>query len=114
MKNRYRIEATHLADASGRDQLVYEILSSSSGLVLALFMWGQGLNQSSVGTRKVGTLLNLAFIVDPDNVRRLDATVRHMLASAHGLPPDQRCKDLHLYGDLARYLARRQDLLGPA
>jgi anaerobic selenocysteine-containing dehydrogenase len=27
-----------------------------------LFMWGQGLNQSSIGTRKVTTLLNLVFI----------------------------------------------------
>jgi formate dehydrogenase alpha subunit len=28
----------------------------------ALFLWGQGLNQSRVGTRKVTTLLNLAFM----------------------------------------------------
>ncbi len=28
----------------------------------ALFSWGQGLNQSSIGTRKVATFLNLAFI----------------------------------------------------
>ena len=30
----------------------------------ALFLWGQGLNQSSIGTRKVATFLNLAFITD--------------------------------------------------
>lgn len=29
-----------------------------------LFMWGQGLNQSSVGTRKVTTLLNLVFLTN--------------------------------------------------
>ncbi len=29
-----------------------------------LFMWGQGLNQSSIGTRKVATLLNLVFITN--------------------------------------------------
>jgi len=29
-----------------------------------LFMWGQGLNQSSIGTRKVTTLLNLVFITN--------------------------------------------------
>jgi anaerobic selenocysteine-containing dehydrogenase len=29
-----------------------------------LFMWGQGLNQSSIGTRKVTSLLNLVFISD--------------------------------------------------
>ena len=28
----------------------------------ALFLWGQGLNQSQIGTRKVTTLLNLAFM----------------------------------------------------
>ena len=28
----------------------------------ALFLWGQGLNQSRIGTRKVTTLLNLAFM----------------------------------------------------
>ena len=29
-----------------------------------LFLWGQGLNQSSIGTRKVSTLLNLVFLTD--------------------------------------------------
>ncbi|MDH5490689.1 MAG: nitrate reductase [Myxococcales bacterium] len=29
-----------------------------------LFLWGQGLNQSSIGTRKVTTLLNLVFLTD--------------------------------------------------
>ncbi len=37
----------------------------------ALFLWGQGLNQSRIGTRKATTLLNLAFITG--NVGRVGA-----------------------------------------
>ena len=45
----------------GASQLVQaaEMIGSASAV---LFSWGQGLNQSSIGTRKVATLLNLAFV----------------------------------------------------
>lgn len=38
---------------------VVELIGQSKG---ALFMWGQGLNQSRIGTRKVTSLLNIPFI----------------------------------------------------
>ncbi len=38
---------------------VVQLIGQSKG---ALFMWGQGLNQSRIGTRKVTSLLNIPFI----------------------------------------------------
>jgi anaerobic selenocysteine-containing dehydrogenase len=71
LTDNYDALAAHVADFT--PEKAAEITGVPAALIIqaaemigaanaALFMWGQGLNQSSVGTRKVTTLLNLVFI----------------------------------------------------
>ena len=45
-----------------REEQITEVARMIGRADAALFLWGQGLNQSQIGTRKVTTLLNLAFM----------------------------------------------------
>jgi anaerobic selenocysteine-containing dehydrogenase len=53
----------HASRVTGlREEQITEVARMIGRADAALFLWGQGLNQSRVGTRKVTTLLNLAFM----------------------------------------------------
>jgi anaerobic selenocysteine-containing dehydrogenase len=88
-----------------------------------LFMWGQGLNQSSIGTRKVTTLLNLVFITN--NVGRPGAGpmaitgqtsamgLREVGALPHLLPGFRVVTDPQAREDVARVWKMKPEQLSP-
>jgi hypothetical protein len=56
-------------------------------------------------------LFNLAFLLEPDEVRRIDIVTQQMLAGYQLQPPGDWNSDVFFLGDLCRYLAYRDTLL---
>lgn len=57
-------------------------------------------------------LFQLAFLVGPEDVRRIDAIIQHMLRIPAKSQSEQFWTNLLFLGDLCRYLAYREALLG--
>lgn len=79
------------ARASGRRQIVYELISGGTGLVLALFMWGHVILVGSILTGERGfdwmaTMLEDYYIAQPTVAAIFTLFVIHAIFAARKIP----------------------------
>lgn len=91
VRSRYRTDAMTLADTGGRTQLLYEVLSGASGLVLALFMWGHMILVGSILTGERGFnwlagMLEIYYIAQPTVVVILALFLIHAALASRKIP----------------------------
>jgi anaerobic selenocysteine-containing dehydrogenase len=102
---------------------IVEAARMIGGANTAMFMWGQGLNQSTIGTRKVSALLNLVFITG--NVGKPGAgpmavtgqsgamALREVGALPHLLPGFRSVSDPQARADIAAIWGVSPDAISP-
>ena len=96
MHNLKDLAGTHRSDlAESRRQLLYEVLSGTSGLVLALFMWGHMLLVGSILTGERGfdwmaTVLEDYYIAQPTVVAILALFLTHAVLASRKIPAQLR------------------------